>query len=266
MLPRWLFVLACVPLTAAALAEEPRAVLTEDMAARLIRQSPAFTGAHAARKFSRIIALNHLEEPDQEGWAVELEWVEGGKTHVGVAPITRVRPASQRAPWLYQHEGWGITAFVEDKTLAEMQVLLKGARLRANEASVVADLRTLISGELAYASENAGAYDELRCLAEPARCIPGYAGVSFLDVRITQPEKTGYRRRFYPGPKFPQGKDVKSASGITAFAYTAVPITIGETGNRGFCVDDTGRICVTDDGSEPRTSGGQCADPCQVLK
>jgi hypothetical protein len=197
---------------------------------------------------------------------VEVEWTEGGKTHVGVAPIMRVPAGREKEPWFYQQDGWGISAFIEDKTFAEVDALVKGTRLRANESIAVGDLRTIMSGQMAYAYTNGGAYDELRCLSEPAKCIAGYTGPTFVDASAAQPEKAGYRRKFYPGPKAPRSKDVKSPTSLTAFAHTAVPITIGETGKRGFCADDTGRICVTADGSEPRTSGGHCAEPCQVLQ
>ena len=265
-LVRWVGILASVALTALAAAQEARPVMTEDHAARLIKQSPAFTGAHADRKFSRILRLNYLQEGGQEGYGVDLEWVEGGKTRFGVAPIMRVPAGKEKEPWFHQTEGWGIAAFIEDKTFAELQALVKDARLKANEAAAVGDLRAVISAQIAYSMSNGSAYDELRCLAEPAQCLAGYTGPNFVDTSVTQSEKTGYRRKFHPGPKAPKAKDVKSASSITSFAMTAVPIRIGETGQRGFCADDRGIICFTADGSEPSTKGGQCADPCQALR
>jgi type IV pilus assembly protein PilA len=249
----------------AAIAQPAPPVLTEELASKILKLSPAFTGANAGRKFTRVVNLNHLQEGDQEGWGVDLEWTEGGQTHKGVAPILRVPAGMEKQPWFYQHEGWGITTFLADKTFAEVQAMTKGARQQANEAAAIGDLRVVLTGEIAYSTANGGAYDELRCLAEPAQCLPGYTGPHFADASLVKPEKTGYRRKFYPGARLAKGKDVKSASSIATFAYTAVPITVGETGQRGFCTDDRGMICFTPDGSEPKTSGGRCADPCQAL-
>jgi hypothetical protein len=253
-------------LAVAAFAQPAPPVLTEELATKILKLSPAFTGANAGRKFSRIVNLNHLEDGGQEGWGVDLEWTEAGKIRKGVAPMMRVPAGKEREPWLYQYEGWGISALLEDKTFAEVRAIVKGARVSANESATIGDLRTIVSGEMAYSMSNGGAYDELRCLVEPGKCVAGYRGPNFVDASLLQPEKTGYRRTFHAGAKAPKSSDVKSASSITTFAYTAVPITLGETGQRGFCVDDRGMICVTADGSAPKTNGGQCADPCQVLR
>ena len=258
--------LVLVALAATVLAQPASPVLTEELATKMLQQSPAFTGANASRKLTRIVNLNYLKDAGQEGWGVDLEWTEAGKTRKGVAPIMRVPAGKEGEPWFYQHEGWGISAFLEDKTFAEVLAIVKSGRLRANEAAAVGDLRTILSGQAAYASANGGAYDELRCLVEPATCLAGYAGPHFVDKSLLQPEKTGYRRKFHPGAKAPKAKDVTSATSLATYAYTAVPVTLGETGQRGFCGDDRGLICFTADGSEPKTSGGRCADPCQPLQ
>ena len=52
---------------------------------------------------------------------------------------------------------------------------------------------------------------------------------------------------------------------VKTFAYTAVPTGRGETGMRSYCGDSTGRVCVTEDGSEPAVVGGLCT-PCVELK
>jgi type IV pilus assembly protein PilA len=254
-------------LVAGASAQDTKPVLTEDLAARLIQKSPAFTGDKAAtRKFSRVVRMHYIaEQQGQDGWLVETQWQEGGKTRSAVAPITRVPTGKEKDPWFFQQEGWGVAIFAEDKTLDEFIAIFKRGKVSANEAAAIGDIRTVISAEAAYAYANGEAYDELRCLAEPAKCVTGYTGPYFIDTRLTVPEKTGYRRKFYAGPKAPKAKS-KSATGVLSFAYTAVPITIGETGTRGFCADDSGIICFTTDGSEPKVAAGKCAQPCQVLQ
>ena len=138
------------------------------------------------------------------------------------------------------------------------------ARVSANQSSAVGDIRAVISGQTAYASANGGYYDTLECLASAAPCIPGYTGPTpFIDAALVNEVKSGYRRRFHRGA--PASGDGISPSSITSFAYTAVPVEVGRTGTRGFCGDASGRICFTNDGSEPPVVDGACAEPCNAL-
>ena len=52
------------------------------------------------------------------------------------------------------------------------------ARVSANEASAIGDIRTVISAQAAYSSASQGGYGELRCLSEPKTCLTGYRGPS----------------------------------------------------------------------------------------
>ena len=146
------------------------------------------------------------------------------------------------------------------------------ARVSANEAQTIGDIRTVISGEAAYQSSNGGFYGSLECLATPVNCLPNYpAGApQFLDAPLAAAtEKSGYRRTFHPG--LPAEVDPSSGvqvapSSLQSYAYTAVPITPNTTGVRGFCGDSSGLICQTPDGSEPGVSGGQCDASCTPLR
>lgn len=142
------------------------------------------------------------------------------------------------------------------------------ARVSANEAGAIGDIRSVISAEAAYASSNAGYYDTLECLGTPAGCIPGYSGPTFLDPPLaTGMDKNGYKRRFHPGaPPSEEGGSQRSPSSMSTFAYTVVPIQPGRTGVRGFCGDSSGKICYTLDGSEPPVENGECAQTCQMLR
>ena len=146
------------------------------------------------------------------------------------------------------------------------------ARVSANESGAIGDIRTVISGEAAYQSANAGYYDTLECLGAPQQgCIPGYPanGPTFLDPPLASGmDKSGYKRRFHPGapPPSEEGASQRSPSSISSFAYTAVPMQPGRTGVRGFCGDSSGRICFTLDGTEPPVENGECAQTCQMLR
>ena len=144
------------------------------------------------------------------------------------------------------------------------------ARVSANEAAAIGDLRTVISAELTYASTNGGFYDQLECLAKPQECIPGYppTGPVFLS-EIPPAVRAGYQREFQVGLPA-DGSEVAfanlSPSSVQSFVYLAYPVTPGVTGKRGFCTDYTGIICVTMDGSPPPVVEGRCDPACTPLQ
>jgi len=110
------------------------------------------------------------------------------------------------------------------------------ARISANEASVLGDIRTLISAEVAYHAANSGSYGTITCLNGPSLCIPSYspAAPTFLDSALaSQVQKAGYLRTFYPnGPPTAAG----------GYCYQASPATPNRSGVRGFGGDDGGQI------------------------
>jgi hypothetical protein len=136
------------------------------------------------------------------------------------------------------------------------------ARISANEAATIGDIRTVISAEAAYQSASGGSYGSPPCLAAPTTCLPAYSGPSFLDPDLASATvKNGYRRTFHAGPPSAAGP----TGSLETFAYTAVPVEPGKTGSRGFCGDASGRICVTPHGSAPALAGGLCDPSCQEL-
>lgn len=137
---------------------------------------------------------------------------------------------------------------------------LMRARVSANEAAAIGDTRTVISGEMAYQMTAQG-YGDLACLAAPAKCLPGYTGPHFLDETLASAQaKNGYRRSFRPGPAG------KKKGTYSTFAYTATPVTPGETGSRSFCGDSTGRVCFDPKGAEILPKAGVCPATCTDLK
>ena len=138
------------------------------------------------------------------------------------------------------------------------------ARVSANEAATLGDIRAVISAEAAYHSVNGGFYGPLDCLAGPfqANCIPSYPTNApiFLDSQLAAlGGKNGYNRTFQPG--IPTGL----RQDMPCYAYHATPITIGLTGVRGFAGDCSGLICFSNDGSPvPSVSG--ILGPCSPLR
>ena len=143
------------------------------------------------------------------------------------------------------------------------------ARVSANESATIGDLRTVISGEAAYAASNAGFPDSLECLAAPTRCIPGYpqSAPTFLDAPFANPTRHGYRFRFVAGPAPERAPGARiSPSSVTRFAYVAEPVASGQTGVRAFCAEATGVICMRPDGRIEDAGDGACPATCAPLE
>ena len=128
------------------------------------------------------------------------------------------------------------------------------ARVSANEAATLGDIRTLISAQAAYQSANSGYYDgALSCLNEPSNgaCIPSYPAIAptFLDSQLaSQGTKSGYNRSFQSGAVIAPAVAASSPTSTALYRYDATPTNIGQTGVRGFAADFSGRICFTTDG------------------
>jgi prepilin-type N-terminal cleavage/methylation domain-containing protein len=156
------------------------------------------------------------------------------------------------------------------------------ARVSANEAATIGDIRTVISGQAAFQSANGGWYGgSLSCLNNPMggnACIPNYpAGApTFLDSNIAPPaaapgSKSGYARSWGPGgTPNPINTNVSGTNSVSSYVYLATPVTQGQTGVRGFGGDASGVLCFSTNGAAPATTGTISLDTtnssCNVLQ
>jgi type IV pilus assembly protein PilA len=146
------------------------------------------------------------------------------------------------------------------------------ARVSANESATVGDIRTVISGQAAYQSANGGWYDTITCLAiNGSGCIPNYPSnaPTFLDSAVAGLiSKSGYERSFQDGAVPTTIGPVSSTTSLASYAYTATPVSNGQTGVRGFGGDSSGVLCFTSDGSDPAPVNGALpiGTGCNVLQ
>ncbi len=136
------------------------------------------------------------------------------------------------------------------------------ARVSANEAATIGDIRAMISAESAYQSANGGFYGDVTCLSAPTGCITSYPGnaPTFLDPTLSTATatKSGYVRTFASGATVASGGAVGSNS-ISDFTYSATPMNVGQTGVRGFGGDASGRVCFTPAGVAPVMGTANCS-------
>jgi type IV pilus assembly protein PilA len=138
------------------------------------------------------------------------------------------------------------------------------ARVSANEAATVGDIRTVISSEAAYHAASGGYYGTLVCLGTPqaAGCLPSYPtnAPTFLDSHIASSlPKTGYTRSMDESAVVPRG--------LGCYVYHATPITGGQTGVRGFAGACSGVVCQTPNGDPVATTPPAFMSPaCMPLQ
>jgi type IV pilus assembly protein PilA len=150
------------------------------------------------------------------------------------------------------------------------------ARVSANEAATIGDIRTVISAQAAYQSANGGWYEgNFVCLTAPmVGCIPNYPvnSPTFLDSQLASLQsKSGYDRTFQggaiPGAYNP---NITSGTAVTSYTYEASPTSQGQTGVRGFGGDSSGILCFSTTGVLPPTTQSISLDTnqttCNVLQ
>jgi prepilin-type N-terminal cleavage/methylation domain-containing protein len=133
---------------------------------------------------------------------------------------------------------------------------LLAARMAANEAAAKADLKVLVSANVAYYTGNHNAYSSnLNCLGDPfAGCAtPWPAGTApFLDRQLTallplpttiapnQYEKQGYTRTYAGGLASTGTPD----PGTQTYTEKATPVAPQNSGRVDYQIDHSGAICV----------------------
>jgi type IV pilus assembly protein PilA len=121
------------------------------------------------------------------------------------------------------------------------------ARMAANESSAVADVRTLITAEITYASDHPEAGFTCR--------LSDLRGGKFVSGPLATGQKSGYVFGL-------QNCSTEGASGPnTKFQVVAYPVTQNQTGARAFCADESSVIKVDSGGSAQN-----CVENGQVLQ
>jgi len=119
------------------------------------------------------------------------------------------------------------------------------SRIAANEASAVYSIRTVNTAQVTYATTypTVGYAATLNMLASPAtgQTSPANAGVLDWVLGCTSAvcPKSGYDFQIY---------NVTGSPTISAYSVSGVPMTLGITGNRGFCSDNMNPVLADPNG------------------
>jgi type IV pilus assembly protein PilA len=125
------------------------------------------------------------------------------------------------------------------------------SRMQANEASAVVSLRMINMAAVSYSSTfpSLGFPALLSSLGGANPCTTSPATACVLDDVIAQGTKSGYTFRWTGDGATPS----------SAYKATGTPLSVGGTGQRMFCTDQTGAI-------RSEVSGSGCTDSSEAIQ
>jgi len=136
------------------------------------------------------------------------------------------------------------------------------ARMAANQATGVSNIRTITSAAIVYSSTyNNGLPPSLTTLGGVG--VANCNGAILLDETLTTPpyHKSGYAYDYQPeGPPIANPPPACGAPGFDEYLTTAVPVVVGATGQDSYCSDEPGVIRFDTSGIKPASVAA-----CQAL-
>jgi type IV pilus assembly protein PilA len=136
------------------------------------------------------------------------------------------------------------------------------ARMAANQASGLSNLRTITTAAITYSSTYSNGYPpDLPTLGGVG--LATCNGAILLDDTLTTPpyQKSGYQLSYQAqGAPIPNPPAACANPGFNAYLTTAVPVVVGQTGQTSYCSEEPGIIHY-----DP--TGAQAASPaaCTAL-
>jgi type IV pilus assembly protein PilA len=140
---------------------------------------------------------------------------------------------------------------------------LIGSRMAANEAAAVTTIRTMNTGAITYNTTYGNGFPpSLAAMGTTGTGAISCTNAQLIDPVITGGSKSGYTFVLHPGIVLLTAAVSSCAGGYgtsDGYTVTATPITIGTTGQRGFCTDASGVIRFNLSGTAAQTSPN-CTD------
>lgn len=109
------------------------------------------------------------------------------------------------------------------------------AKIAANEASAVGSLRTINTASVEYSTTYGGYPQTLVSLGGPAGGTAASTSAELIDAVLAGGTKSGYSFTYTTG-------STDSNGNVLAYTLTAVPTSVGTTGQREFFTDQSGVI------------------------
>jgi len=121
------------------------------------------------------------------------------------------------------------------------------SRMAANEASAVGSVRTINTAAITYSSTYGNGFPStLAEIGTTAGAAVSCDNAELIDSVLTLGQKSGYNFAVNAGavaiPAASKPAGCTTAGFADGYGVTAVPVTVGTTGQRGFCSDASGVI------------------------
>jgi prepilin-type N-terminal cleavage/methylation domain-containing protein len=138
------------------------------------------------------------------------------------------------------------------------------AQMAAHESSAVGSVRTIVTSQVTFQSTwGIGYANGLTTLGTPAAGCTAASSTSacLIDPVLTTGIKSGYNVNTGAA-----GGGGTASNPYTTFGVDAWPITVGSTGQRGFCADESGVIRYNTTGTAIGTTDTACQAITNVLQ
>jgi prepilin-type N-terminal cleavage/methylation domain-containing protein len=109
------------------------------------------------------------------------------------------------------------------------------AKIAANEASAVGSMRTVNTSAVEYSTTYGGFPTTLLSLGGPAGGTAAASSAELIDAVLASGSKSGYTFAYTTGATDSNGN-------VLAYTLTAIPTSVGTTGQRQFFTDQSGVI------------------------
>jgi type IV pilus assembly protein PilA len=133
------------------------------------------------------------------------------------------------------------------------------SKMAANEASAVSGIRTITTAETTYASSWGSGYAvdlaSLGGIVSP--CVATAASACIIDPAMSSGVKAGY--------SFAAAGNTITGTTYNGFEVNATPASVGVTGQRAFCSDQTGVLRYNTTGAAIGTGAGNCGAAAQLI-
>jgi len=134
------------------------------------------------------------------------------------------------------------------------------ARITANETAAIANIRTIVTAQIGHFTSYSNGYaGGLGALGGVTPCTCNNS--CYIDSALATGTKSGYVYNLTPGVAVatsPPG----CVPGVQSFDLSAVPVTLGSTGQRSFCTNQGGLI--RQDPTGAAIAAGTCTPPLKV--
>jgi type IV pilus assembly protein PilA len=141
------------------------------------------------------------------------------------------------------------------------------AQMAAHESSAVGSVRTIVTSQVTFQSTwGVGFASTLAALGQPPAGCTGGATVTqacLIDPVLTTANVSG--KSGYFADTSSAGGAGTTSSPNTTFGVEAYPVTVGSTGQRGFCSDESGVIHYNTTGGAIGTTDTACEAVTTIL-